>query len=188
MKKLIAILSIGLLVFYSCSKDKVLNPLEDNSDGFPCELQFKITQPESFTFNRCMSTQGIYVSSETSLNLLLVTGESDSDATIAFQYMGNGRHIELNRSYNLVPMVGYDDMDNPQDSHGVLIGFGPDVFPNRSFGVNTVQGTITYTSKSNNIYKGVFNFEGVETIQGEDVPGSILKVVDGSFTSLVMTY
>src|SRR5690554_1486193 len=187
MKNLLILFSFALFTFSSCSKDKN-GPLDDGggSSDIPCELSFKVTQPETINFNKCWGIQGIYSSEATGLSLIMVTGESELDMTLTFSHNGNGNHLELNKPYQLISFLKYDEIANSEDFHGFIAGSGESLFDGKKYGSNTVQGTITYTSRQNDIYKGVFNFEAVETVNGEDIPESILKVVDGSFTSWIV--
>lgn len=187
MKNLLILFSLALFTFSSCSKDNN-GPLNGGGDGsdIPCQLSFKVTQPETINFNKCFGIQGVYSSAATSMSLIMTTGESEMDMTLAFSYEGNGTPIQLNKPYQLVSILTYEELTNTEDYHAVIPGSGGSLFDGKKYGLNTVQGTITYTSRQNDIYKGVFNFEAVQAVNGEDVPESVLKVVDGNFTGWVI--
>lgn len=186
MKNLLILFSFAFFTFTSCSKDNI-DPFDDGgSSDIPCELSFKVIKPETINFNKCWSAQGIYSSAATGMSLILVTGESDLDMALTFSYTGEGTPLELNKPYPLISIVNYDELLNPQDYHGFIAGSGEKLFDGKKYGFNTVQGTITYTSRHQDIYRGVFHFEAVEAVNGEDIPESVLKVVDGSFSAWVI--
>lgn len=186
MKKLFLLLTIATFCFTSCSKDKIADVIIDPNSNVTCQLQLKITQPETITFSKCYEAAATYSASEGGMTLLLYAGESDVEFSMAFGYEG-GTPIQLNKPYNIVSIEEHDHLSNPQDYH-VLYPLGIPGNDERRFGFNTIRGTITYTDMGNTTVKGVFNFEAVETDTqtGEDIPGSALKVVDGKFTTMLL--